>query len=190
MSFLDSGTESLLSRRSFLKSGLTLSMAALISTGVKPALAMPSGGAYSVSFRNSHTGESFSGVYRVGDKYLPDAFERINYVMRDFRANEVFPMDPRAIDIIAAVHRYTGSTNPYSIISGYRSPHTNAMLRSNSRGVAKRSLHMSGQAIDVRLEGVNTKHIREIATNLRAGGVGYYSRQQFVHMDSGTFRTW
>ncbi|HPQ50488.1 MAG: DUF882 domain-containing protein [Alphaproteobacteria bacterium] len=190
MSFLDSGSESLLSRRSFLKGGLTLSMSALISASVKPALAMPSGGAYNVSFKNSHTGEVFSGVYRVGNKYLPEAFERINYVMRDFRANEVFPMDPRAIDIISAVHRHTGTSHPYSVISGYRSPHTNAMLRSHSRGVAKRSLHMSGQAIDVRLQDVNAKHIREIATNLKAGGVGYYARQGFVHMDSGEFRTW
>jgi len=110
--------------------------------------------------------------------------------MRDFRQNEIFPMDPRSIDIIAAVHRYTGSQNPYSVISGYRSPKTNAMLRSNSRGVAKRSLHMSGQAIDVRLEGVNAKHVRDLAVKLKAGGVGYYSRQAFVHMDSGDFRTW
>ncbi|MDY0030061.1 MAG: DUF882 domain-containing protein [Pseudobdellovibrionaceae bacterium] len=190
MSFLDSGTESLLSRRSFLTGGLTLSMSALISVSAKPALALPSGGAYSVAFRNSHTGESFAGVYRVGNKYLPEAFERINYVMRDFRVNEVFPIDPRAIDIISAVHRYTGTTNPYSVISGYRSPKTNAMLRSHSGGVAKKSLHMSGQAIDVRLEDISPKHVREIAINLKAGGVGYYPRQGFVHMDSGDFRTW
>lgn len=191
MFFSNSETGSLLSRRSFLTGGLTLSASALISVAsAKPALALPGGGAQSVSFKNAHTGELFTGVYRVGDKYLPEAFERINYVLRDFRQNEIFPMDPRAIDIIAAVHRYTGSENPYSVISGYRSPKTNAMLRSGSRGVAKHSLHMSGQAIDVRLEGVNAKHVRDLAIDLRAGGVGYYSRQAFVHMDSGMFRTW
>lgn len=190
MSIIDSDIQTLLSRRSFLKGGMTLSLSALISVSAKPVLAMPSGGAQVVSFRNSHTGEVYSGVYRVGNRYLPEAFERINYVMRDFRANEVFPMDPRAIDIIAAVHRYTGTDQPYSLISGYRSPHTNAMLRSHSRGVAKRSLHMSGQAIDVRLGDINAKHLREIAVTLKAGGVGYYPRQGFVHMDSGMFRTW
>lgn len=191
MSFLDSGTEALLSRRSFLKGGMTLSLSAMISvSAIKPVLAMPSDGAYSVSFKNAHTGEIFSGVYRVGNRYLPEAFERINYVMRDFRADEVFPMDPRAIDIIAAVHRHTGTDAPYSVISGYRSPHTNAMLRSHSRGVAKKSLHMSGQAIDVRLSDIPAKHIREVAMKIRAGGVGYYPRQGFVHLDSGVFRTW
>ena len=191
MSFLDLHTETLLSRRSFLKGGMTLSLSAMVSvSAVKPVLAMPSDGAHSVTFKNAHTGEVFSGVYRVGDRYLPQAFERINYVMRDFRRNEVFPMDPRAIDIIAAVHRNTGSSAPYSIISGYRSPHTNAMLRSHSKGVAKKSLHMSGMAIDVRLGDISPKHIRQIATRMQTGGVGYYPRQGFVHLDSGAFRTW
>jgi uncharacterized protein YcbK (DUF882 family) len=183
--------ESLTSRRTFLKTGLTLSLSALVSVGsVKPALALPSGGTYSVDLRNEHTGETFSGVYRVGDKYLPQAFERINYVLRDFRTNEVFPIDPRTIDIISIVHRATGSPVPYSVISGYRSPKTNKMLRSNSEGVAKRSLHMSGQAVDVRLSDINPKYIRDLAVRLRAGGVGYYAKSGFVHMDSGDFRTW
>lgn len=190
MSISESGLQAELNRRSFLKGGMTLSLSALVSVSAKPALAMPSGGAYSISFQNSHTGETFSGVYRVGDKYLPEAFERINYVMRDFRENEVFPMDPRAIDIIAAVHKYTGTEKPYSVISGYRSPHTNATLRSESNGVARKSLHMTGQAIDVRLSDINPRHIREIAMDLKAGGVGYYPRQGFVHLDSGAFRTW
>lgn len=193
MSFFQLGSkyDSVLSRRSFLQGGLTLSLSAFISaTAVKPSFAMPSGGAYSISLQNSHTGETFSGVYRVGDKYLPEAFERINYVLRDFRADEIFPMDPRAIDIISAVHRYAGTQEAYSVISGYRSPRTNAHLRSQSRGVAKHSLHMSGQAIDVRLGDVPARHIREVATKLRAGGVGYYPREEFVHLDSGSFRTW
>lgn len=182
---------STMERRGFLKAGLTLSATAILSTGlVKPALAWGNNSAYRVSFRNQHTGENFSGVYRVGNKYLPEAFERINYVLRDHRQNEIFPIDPRAIDIVAIVHGATGSSNPYSLLSGYRSPRTNSALRSHSEGVAKNSLHLSGQAIDVRLEGVNASRIRELAMRLNAGGVGYYPRSGFVHMDSGAVRHW
>jgi uncharacterized protein YcbK (DUF882 family) len=178
-------------RRTFLRTGLTLSMSALLSVGaIKPALALPTGGEYRVHLKNSHTNEIFSGTYRVGNKYLPQAFERINYVLRDFRANEVFPIDPRAIDIIAIVHKMTGKSDPYSVLSGYRNAKTNAMLRSHGDGVAKHSLHMSGQAIDVRMEDVSPARIRDLATKLKAGGVGYYPRSGFVHMDSGSFRTW
>lgn len=183
--------EALLSRRSVLKGGLTLSLSAMISvSSFKPALALPSDGMYNISFNNQRSGDTFSGVYRVGNKYLPEAFERINYVMRDVRADEIFPMDPRVIDIIALVHKHLNADEPYTILSGYRSPHTNAALRSNSEGVAKRSLHMSGQAIDVRLGEISARNIREAAIKLGVGGVGYYPRSGFVHMDSGAFRTW
>ncbi len=188
---LTSSLESPVERRTFLKSGLTLSAAAVLSVGtVSPALALPSGGEYRIALRNAHTDETFVGTYRVGNKYLPQAFERINYVLRDFRANEVFPIDPRAIDILAIVHRMSGSRVPYSVLSGYRNPNTNAMLREGSRGVAKRSLHMSGQAVDVRMENFSTARLRDLAKRLKAGGVGYYPRSGFVHMDSGEFRTW
>ncbi len=191
MSFLLPDSDALLSRRSVLKGGLTLSMSALISVAsFKPALALPGNGLYNVSFSNQRSGETFSGVYRVGDKYLPEAFERINYVMRDVRADEVFPMDPRVIDIIALVHKHLQADEPYTMLSGYRSPNTNAALRSNGEGVAKRSLHMSGQAIDVRLGEISARNIREAAVHLGAGGVGYYPKSGFVHMDSGAFRTW
>lgn len=181
-------------RRTFLKSGLTLSAAAFLSVGsVTPALALPSGGEYRISLKNAHTDETFVGTYRVGNKYLPQAFERINYVLRDFRANEVFPIDPRAIDIIAMVHKMSGAKVPYSVLSGYRNPKTNAMLREGGgsrTGVAKHSLHMSGQAIDVRMENFSTARLRDLAKQLHAGGVGYYPRSGFVHMDSGTVRAW
>lgn len=147
-------------------------------------------GARRISFRNSHTGEIFSGVYRVGDKYLPDAFERINVVLRDFRTNELFPIDPRVIDIIYSVHNLTQRDEPYEVLSGYRCPKTNANLRSHSEGVAKNSLHMTGQAIDLRLPGYETKQIRKLAISLKAGGVGYYPKSNFVHMDTGDVRTW
>jgi uncharacterized protein YcbK (DUF882 family) len=131
-------------------------------------------------------------VYRVGDKYLPDSFKQINTVLRDFRTGQVYPMDPRVLDIIYTVHRMTGEQKPFQIISGYRSPKTNQMLRggSASSGVAKKSLHMKGQAIDLRMEGFSTARLRDIAKSLQAGGVGYYSKSDFVHMDSGDVRSW
>ena len=119
MSLNLSDCQALLSRRSVLKGGLTLSMSALISvSSFEPVMAMAGNGTYSVSFSNQRSGETFSGVYRVGNKYLPQAFERINYVLRDVREDEIFPMDPRAIDIISIVHKYLGKKVPYTVLSG------------------------------------------------------------------------
>jgi len=143
-----------------------------------------------ISFRHAHTGESFSGVYRVGDKYLPEAFDRINYVMRDFRTGEVFPMDPRVVDILSLIHERSDSKTKFEVLSGYRSPKTNAMLRRASSGVAKNSFHMYGQAIDIRLPDMRTSKLRRVALNLKAGGVGYYPKSNFVHVDTGKVRSW
>lgn len=181
-----------LDRRDVLKAALGLSLTGFFSGGIiQPAMASSTRGAHRVSFRNIHTNETFSGVYRVGDKYLPEAFDRITHVLRDYRTNTEFPIDPRVIDIIYVVHRMTGARTPYDILSGYRSPQTNALLRrASGGGVARNSLHMSGQAIDVQLPDRNPSVIRAAAKRLHAGGVGYYPRSGFVHMDSGDFRTW
>ncbi|MBU0799400.1 MAG: DUF882 domain-containing protein [Alphaproteobacteria bacterium] len=154
-------------------------------------LAMPDAGRFQIAFRNQHTGESFNGTYRVGNKYLPDAFKRINIVLRDFRRNEVYPIDPRVIDILYMVRAKTGSQGgTFEVLSGYRSPKTNAMLRKASGGVAKNSLHLTGQAIDIRMDGINTRKLNEVAKSLDAGGVGYYPRSNFVHLDTGRVRHW
>lgn len=160
----------------------------LISTG--DVLAASKNDAWKVSFRHAHTGESFSGVYRVGDKYLPDAFERLSYVLRDFRTKEVFPMDPHVVDIMSIVQRKTGSYDSFQVLSGYRSPKTNAMLGKRSKGVASNSFHMYGQALDIRIPNYSTKKLRNIARSLQAGGVGYYPRSGFVHVDTGKVRSW
>lgn len=184
------------SRRKFLGFGALVAGTVAVSSVAKPASAAifsrgtQFDGARKISFRNTHTGETFSGVYRVGDKYLPDAFDRINIVLRDFRSNELFPIDPRVMDIIFSVHQMTQKPEPYEILSGYRCPKTNAGLRSASEGVAKNSLHMTGQAIDLRLPGFSTKQVRNLAISLKAGGVGYYPKSDFVHMDTGDVRTW
>lgn len=179
-----------LSRREILRMGAAGFIAGLMPfTFVEEAVAAKHS-AWRVAFRNAHTGESFSGVYRVGDKYLPDAFDRINYVLRDFRTGEVFPMDPRVIDLMVMIHDKSNSKNPFEVLSGYRSPKTNAKLRKASTGVARNSFHMYGQAIDLRIPGYRTSKVRNIAQSLRGGGVGYYSKSNFVHIDTGKVRFW
>lgn len=193
MTFLNlTAPEKGVSRRDVMKTGLWAAAGTFLLPSVAEAAAvkMPKSGSYDIAFSNCHTGESFSGTYRVGGKYLPDAFEEINYVLRDFRSEDIFPIDPRVIDIIYMVHRKTGSSKPLEILSGYRSPKTNNMLREASSGVARNSMHLSGQAIDFRMAGVSTRGLRDIATGFKAGGVGYYPRSNFVHVDTGKVRTW
>ena len=179
-----------LDRRSVLKAGILGAAAGAIPLiGVSEAEARGHG-SWRVSFKQAHTGESFNGVYRVGNRYLPEAFERLNYILRDFRTGEVFPMDPRVIDILSMVQSRSKSSVPFEVLSAYRSPKTNSNLRRASSGVAKNSFHMYGQALDIRNPNVSTKRVRNIAQGLKAGGVGYYGRSGFVHIDTGTVRSW
>lgn len=176
-------------RRAFLKNGLcvtaalgfwtpALSQAATVATGREIEIISP------------HTGEKFKGEYWYDGKYLPDAFGEIKTLMRDHRANEKFPIDPRLIDVLYVLHHRIGTKTPFGVISGYRSPQTNAMLRRTTEGVARNSLHMSGQAADLRLPGVKLSAVRDAAIALKAGGVGYYPSSDFVHTDTGRVRTW
>ncbi len=181
----------LLQRRSVLKYGMAgVAGFALPFISTRNVLAANNSGTWNISFRNTHTQESFSGVYRVGDKYLPEAFERINYVLRDFRTEEVFPMDPHLVDIFSIIQRKTKVDDTFHVLSGYRSPKTNAMLGRKSRRVASNSFHMYGQALDIRLPEYSTRKLRNIAKSLEAGGVGYYPRSNFIHIDTGEKRTW
>ena len=176
-------------RRTVLKYGLG-GFAALTTPLLSPAAALASSGHGRIKIKHAHTGEVFHGDYRVGNRYLPDAFERINYVLRDHRTGEAFPMDPRLIDIISHVQRRLKTNEPLQILSGYRSPRTNANLSRKTSGVAKNSFHMYGQALDIRMPGYNTRRLRDVAKSLRAGGVGYYARSDFVHVDTGSVRSW
>ncbi|MES2729735.1 MAG: DUF882 domain-containing protein [Pseudomonadota bacterium] len=188
---LEELTSTPLTRRNVLQGVTALSTAVLLnSLNVVPVLASTRDDVYRISFWNNHTWERYSGVYRVGNRYLPEAFAEINHVLRDHRTGDIFPIDPRVVDIVSVVHRVTGSRYPYKVLSGYRSPKTNSMLRNSTEGVAKGSLHMSGRAIDARLADVDSSKLRDVAKRLHAGGVGYYPSSDFVHMDSGSFRTW
>lgn len=139
---------------------------------------------------SSRTGESLDTIYWIEGEYIADALKEINFFMRDWRNGQTKAIDTRTIDIMAASHNLLDVNEPYLLLSGYRSPATNAMLRRQSRNVAKNSLHMKGQAADLRLGSRNVKQIAAAAESCHAGGVGRYYKSNFVHMDCGDLRTW
>jgi uncharacterized protein YcbK (DUF882 family) len=141
-------------------------------------------------FTHTHTGERLSVEYFSGGTYVPDALATVNHFLRDFRTSEVHVIDPSLLDLLHALAGAAGSTQPFQVISGYRSPATNEMLRRHSEGVAAGSLHMRGQAIDIRVAGVPLDALRRAALDLRRGGVGYYPASDFVHVDTGRVRRW
>ena len=144
----------------------------------------------SLSFYNLHTGESLKTVYFQDGQYIPEALRDINYILRDFRRNEVKRIDPNLLDLLARLHERLYTTDSFDIISGYRSPKTNAMLHARSEGVAVRSLHLEGKAIDISVPSRSLKQVRRAAILLFGGGVGYYPRSGFVHVDTGRIRYW
>ncbi|MGL4310675.1 MAG: YcbK family protein [Paracoccaceae bacterium] len=139
---------------------------------------------------SGRTGESLDTIYWIEGEYIKEALKEINLFMRDWRTDDVTKIDARTVDIMAAAHRLMDVNEPYMLLSGYRSPRTNAMLRSRSSGVAKNSLHMKGQAADLRLKSRSVPQMFKAASACNGGGVGKYSRSNFVHMDCGPVRTW
>lgn len=138
----------------------------------------------------SRSGERVDTIYWVEGKYIPEALDEINFLMRDWRSGSVKDIDLRTVDIMAASHNMLDVTEPFTLLSGYRSPKTNAMLRARSRSVARNSLHMEGQAADLRLASRSVSQIARAAAACHSGGVGKYSRSNFVHMDCGPVRIW
>jgi uncharacterized protein YcbK (DUF882 family) len=139
---------------------------------------------------NLHTGERLDTEYFRDGAYLPDALGAIDALLRDFRTGERHAIAPSLMDYLVAVAHAAGLDPAFSVISGYRSPQTNAGLREKNGGVAQRSLHMEGRAIDVRVSGIDCASLAAQAEELRRGGVGYYRASNFVHLDTGAFRTW
>jgi uncharacterized protein YcbK (DUF882 family) len=144
----------------------------------------------SLSLYNTHTGEGVNAVYWAEGEYLPEALATVDHVLRDHRTDEIKPIDPHLLDLLYAIREELGCHQAFHIISGYRSPTTNAYLRAVRRGVAEHSLHMDGKAVDLRLPGWATFSVRSVARDLRVGGVGYYPRSEFVHVDVGPIRYW
>jgi uncharacterized protein YcbK (DUF882 family) len=146
---------------------------------------------YTLSFHHTHTSESLYITYRIGENYQTRALKKLNYFLRDHHTDAVTVIDPRLFDLLHALQHKVGNPDgTFEVVSGYRSPQTNARLRKASKRVAKRSLHMKGQALDVRLRKTKTSHLRDAAVQLRQGGVGYYRRSDFVHVDTGQVRRW
>ncbi len=143
-----------------------------------------------IKMYSGRTGERIDMIYWIEGNYIKDAVSELNYFMRDWRTDGVKSMDLRTVDIMAASHNLLDVSEPYMLLSGYRSPQTNAMLRRTSSGVAKNSLHMSGKAADMRLKSRSVAQMFKAAVACRAGGVGKYSRSNFVHMDCGPIRQW
>ena len=143
-----------------------------------------------LSFLHTHTGQSITVTYYRDGAYVPEALEELNRFLFDFRTGDVVDMDPTLFDILHSLQKATGSTGAFEVISAYRSPETNEMLRRRSSGVAKRSQHLLGKAIDVRLTDVDTHTLRDVALSMKLGGVGYYPRSNFIHLDTGRVRRW
>lgn len=158
---------------------------------IKPATAsITKAGPRELSFHHLHTGEKLSLTYWEGGHYVDDALRAVNQVLRDHRTDEAHPMDPGLLDLLAGIRNRLDTDRPFEVISGYRSPKTNAKLRKASGGVAKRSLHMSGKAIDIRVPGRDVHQLQKAALSLKAGGVGLYTKSRFVHVDTGRVRSW
>lgn len=177
-----------ITRRSFLRYALGTSAA--VAMPASYAGIMPSPVVKDLTLHNLHTEEKISLSYFEQGKYITDALSDISYLLRDHRTGDVLAMDPGLIDLLYDLKGVLGTEKPLQVISGYRSPKTNAHLQSKSKGVATKSLHMQGKAIDICIEGIGTKDIQKAALSLARGGVGYYPRSNFVHIDTGRVRAW
>ena len=179
------------SRRRLLMSGGALA-GATAAFGLLPR-AFAGAGAVDVrrlTLKNLHAPEVLEVVYRRGDQYVPEALAQVEVLLRDYRTGERHPIDPHLLDILYEVAQDIGVDPVFSVISGYRSPQTNAMLHERSAEVASHSLHMDGRAIDVRLTHVDCADLAVKALGMKRGGVGYYRQSDFVHLDTGRVRTW
>ncbi|MDB5416839.1 MAG: Twin-arginine translocation pathway signal [Phenylobacterium sp.] len=173
-------------RRDLLRGALGLAGAALFGQAAQAAAAAPR----SLSLLNLHTGEALKATYFEGGEYLPDAMAALNHLLRDFRTGDVHPIAPGLLDLVTSLQGRLDTRQTVHVISGYRSPQTNAQLHERSDGVASHSLHMVGEAMDIRIPGVELADLRNAALGLQRGGVGYYPGSDFVHVDVGRVRRW
>jgi len=176
-------------RRRFLRHTAHLAAGSLPLLSTRARAAVP--GARSLALVHTHTHERIELTYAVDERYEPAALASLNRFLRDHYSGDIGIIDPRVFDLMHRVRQVLGSGSAFDIISGYRCPSTNARLReTRGGGVARHSLHMEGRAIDLRLPGVSLADLRDAALSLRAGGVGFYPHEQFVHLDTGRLRSW
>lgn len=180
-------------RRSFLKISLLTTLA--LSVGDTATAARHILGERKqpgrLRLRNTHTGERLSVTFRDRyGNYDQDSLDELNWLLRCHYSNKIHPIDIRTLEFLNSLHNKIRGEHEIQVVSGYRSPEYNALLRRTSSGVAKRSLHLEGKALDIRISGVRLSTLRKTAVGLRMGGVGYYPKSGFLHIDSGSFRTW
>jgi len=176
----------LLKRRSLLRAG-----AAMLAAVASPALAnIQKSNVRSLALHNLHTGERQTLDYWIDGAYVPETLQSANHLLRDYHNNEIHVIEPKLLDLVNLLQRHLGSTADVQVISGYRSPATNAAMHEHSVGVAAHSLHMQGMAMDIRLGDVALDRLRNAALALQAGGVGFYPAEDFVHVDVGRVRRW
>lgn len=179
-----------LSRRNFLKTSLLTMGGCMFPCTAFGAIGRAVSPERMLSLYNLHTGESLRTIYWNQGKYIHEALADINYILRDHRTGEIESIDKRLLDLLYAIGKRLKTQNSFQIISGYRSSSTNAILRERSGGVAKGSLHVQGKAVDIRVQGCELSSLRNTAIALKGGGVGYYARSNFVHVDVGRIRYW
>lgn len=177
-------------RRRFLRLGLLAASAFFLPRPLCAGLREAAAAERRLTFFNTHTGETLETCYFRSGCYDPGALRAINHILRDHRSSEVRPIDGRLLDLLHTLAGRFEHPCPFHVISGYRSPGTNASLHSRNRGVASQSLHVHGKAIDIRVPGIRTSSLKDQALSLAAGGVGYYPRSDFVHVDVGRVRAW
>jgi len=183
-------TDNRLQRRDFLKLGAIATGILFNPLAALAALDYRSNPFKNLAFYNTHTRERLHICYSRHGKYDIKALSKINYILRDHRSGEVEAIDTRLLDLLHVLSYKSNPQQPFHVISGYRSPKTNKKLRKKSTGVATRSLHIQGKAIDIRIPGFKTRRLRDVARHLEAGGVGYYPKSDFVHVDVGRVRYW
>ncbi len=184
------GNFSAITRRGVLRAFAATSVAAAPTFANAFGVLRGAGDIRRLKMHSGRTGESLETIYWIDGAYIPEAMLEVQHFMRDWRNDKIITMDTRAVDIWAATHAMMETDEPFTMLSGYRSPETNAMLRSRSRAVARNSLHMRGQAADLRLQSRSVRQMAAAAASCHAGGVGKYSRSNFVHMDCGPIRIW
>lgn len=187
---MKSNSTSGLTRRALLSAFAATTVAAAPTFSNAAGVLRGAGDIRRIRMFSGRTGERIDMIYWIEGHYIKDAVKEVNYFMRDWRTDGVKSIDLRTVDVMAAAHNLMDVHEPYMLLSGYRSPQTNDMLRSRSRGVAKNSLHMRGQAADLRLSTRSVGQMARAATACNGGGVGRYSGSNFVHMDCGAIRTW
>lgn len=179
-----------MTRRTFVKLGSMAAVAGLLPRVVFGSSKHLSVEERSLAFYNTHTGEKLKSIYWAEGNYVDGSLRQISYILRDLRSDEVHDIDIRLLDLLFSVRKEIETNEPFHVISGYRSARTNAFLRAHSTGVAENSLHLVGQAIDIRLPGRETRILQKAAIALKGGGVGYYPKSDFVHLDIGRVRYW